>query len=134
MSDENKLDFASRRDDTAIFDRSLPKIRDFTTVQTTSLTTGTETTILTAETGIYHDMVLITCHNDSDAAVSVSIREATAGDVKFIMTIPAAGSQLEPMRFPIPYPQAIVGANWTADQPDTTNTTITILAEAVKNK
>lgn len=134
MSDENKLDFATRRDDSALYDSVTPSIREFTKVQTTSLTTGTETTILTAETGIYHDLVLVTCHNDSDAAVSVSIREATGGDVKFIMTIPAAGSQLEPMRFPIPYPQASAGANWTADMGDYTNTTITILAEAIKNK
>ena len=109
----------------------LNQVRELVTGQTTSLANGTETTIVTAVAATYNDLVLVACHNNSTAAITVSFRDVAAGTVRFMMTVPASDSRV--LRFNIPLPQTTVNTAWTADMGDYTNTTITILAQAVQN-
>ncbi len=100
--------------------------RDLVSTAVASLTTGTETTLLAANTSKFHDMVFITGANDSDAAVTVDIRESTAKDVVFSLAIPAADRVTIP--FNVPYKQNYIDSIWTADIPDITGTTVDITA------
>lgn len=105
-------------------------VRDEVSHTTTSLATGTETTIDAAETGYYHDLVLITGYNSSDAAVSITLRDTTGGDAVMTMTIPATDSRS--LQFNPPLKQTTPASNWTADMGDYTNTTLTLLAQIVR--
>lgn len=92
----------------------------------TSLATGTETTLLTAEAGTFHDLVWVLGANQSDVAVLVDIRMVTAGHVVMSLEIPANSTAgIAP---PIPYPQSDSGNNWTVDMADITGTTVDITA------
>ena len=106
--------------------------RDNIVQATTSITTGTETTILAALSGYYHDMIVVTGHNGSDAAVTLEIRDETGGTVRTKITIPAASAKS--WIYHIPYKQTEKNNNWTADMGDYTNTTITMYIQAVKKK
>lgn len=99
-------------------------------VQDTSISNGTETTIITAASGQYLDVVHVHCSNDSDNAVTVEFRDIAAGSVKFHLVAPAAS--FTDLNFYIPMSQTYEGKAWTADIGDFTNTTIRILAQFVK--
>lgn len=110
---------------------TLHQVRDLVTKTTTSLATGTETTIVAAVAATYNDLVLVTCHNDSTVAVTIAFRDVAVGAVVFRMTVPAADSRS--LWFNVPLPQTTVNTAWTADMPDITGTIVTILAQAIKN-
>ena len=91
-----------------------------------SVTNGTETTILTGEASYYHDLVWIMCANQSDAAVTLDLRETTAGTVMATIEVPANGTAgIAPA---LPLPQSNISGAWTADMDDITGTTVDITA------
>ena len=87
-----------------------------------SLTNGTETTLVSAVSGAYLDLVYIMGANNSDVAVTVDIRPVTAGNVVMTLQVPASGTA--GIACPIPLPQNDIGNNWTADMGDITGTTV----------
>jgi len=91
-----------------------------------SVTNGTETTLLAASAGSYHDLIMLVGSNNSDAAVSVDIRAVTGGNIINTLRIPANGTAgFTPH---VPWPQDATGNNWTVDGPDETGRTMTFSA------
>jgi len=102
------------------------QVRGLLATAYTSLTTGTETSLLAGATSTYHDLVWIMGANQSDVAVLVDIRSTTGGNVLLSLEIPANSTAgIAP---PIPYPASDVGASWTLDMDDITGTTVDITA------
>lgn len=91
-----------------------------------TLTTGTETTLLSGSAGVYHDLIYVMGANNSDVAVSVDIRAVTAGNKVISLEIPANATS--GVALPVPFPQDATGNNWTADMGDITGTTVSLSA------
>ena len=91
-----------------------------------SVANGTETTLLAASAGSFHDMIMVVGSNASDAAVSVDIRAVTGGNIINTLRIPANGTA--GWTPPVPWPQDATGNNWTVDGPDETGRTLTFSA------
>jgi hypothetical protein len=91
-----------------------------------SLTTGTETTLLAGTAGEYRDLIYLMGANNSDAAVSVDIRDVAAGNIQTSVRIPANGTA--GVSLPVPIPQSETGNNWTVDMGDITGTVVTLSA------
>ena len=105
------------------------QVRDLLATAYVSLTNGTETTLLSASAGSYHDLLYIMGANASDVAVTVDIRPVTAGNIVMTMVIPASGTA--GVSLPVPIPQTGsdgTGNNWTADMGDITGTTVYLSA------
>lgn len=102
------------------------QVRDLMRTAYVSVANGTETTLLAAAAGAYHDLIFIKGSNNSDAAVSVDIRAVTAGNIIDTLRIPANGTV--GYTLPVPYPQDETGNNWTVDGPDETGRTLTFSA------
>ena len=102
------------------------QVRDLIATAYISLTGGTETTLLAASAGAYHDLIYIMGTNNSDAAVTADIRAVTAGNIMTSIRIPANGTA--GVSLPVPIPQDATGNNWTADLPDISGTTVTLSA------
>ena len=100
--------------------------RDLVKTAYTSLTNGTEATLLAAVAGSYLDLVYLMGANNSDVAVTVDLSPVTAGNVVMTLQIPANGTA--GIACPIPLPQGDTGNNWTADLPDITGTTVYLTA------
>lgn len=94
--------------------------------KTTGSTFGTETTLLAASAGNYHDLIYLTATNDSTVAVTLDIRSVTAGNITMSYNIPAA-SQIN-VTPPVPIPQDATGNNWTIDLNDVTGTNVNVFA------
>ena len=108
------------------------QVRDLVATAAVTLSTGTETTILAGAAATFHDMLYITGSNDSDAAVSVDIRDSVA-NAAVVTTLDIPAADRDSMTFPVPYPQSEVLSTWTADMPDITGTNVTLTALFVKN-
>lgn len=104
------------------------QVRDLTITAYASLTNGTETTLLSASAGSFHDLIYVMAANNSDAAATVDIRPVTAGNVVMSIQVPANGTA--GVALPVPFPQSAsdTGNNWTADMGDITGTTIYLSA------
>lgn len=102
------------------------QVRDLIVTAYVSITSGTETTLLAASAGLYHDMIMIVGSNNSDAAVSVDIRAVSSGNIINTLRIPANGTA--GWTPPVPWPQDATGNNWTVDGPDETGRTLTFSA------
>ena len=100
--------------------------RDLIQTAYATLTNGTETTLLAASAGSYHDLIYVMGANNSDVAVTVDIRPVTAGNVVMTLQIPASGTA--GVALPVPIPQSDTGNNWTADMGDITGTTVYVSA------
>lgn len=101
------------------------QVRDLIATAYVVLSTGTETTILTAGAGTYLDLITLKCSNSSSAAQSIDIRNTSAGNIIDTIVIPAQSTIGYAM--PVPYPQDATGNSWTADNADVTNSTIYIM-------
>lgn len=90
------------------------QVRDLIKTAYASVSTGIETTLLAGTAGSFNDLVMLTATNASTAAVTVDIREATAGNIVHTMVVPASTG---PIGFApaVPYPQSSTGNNWTVD-------------------
>lgn len=104
------------------------QVRDLTVTAYVSLSNGTETTLLAASAGSFHDLVYVMAANNSDAAVTLDIRPVTAGNIVMSIQVPANGTA--GVACPVPYPQSAsdTGNNWTVDMADITGTTVYISA------
>ena len=91
---------------------------------------GTETTLLGAAVGVYHELIWILASNSSSAASSIDIRAVTGGSV--IMHIEIPGNSTTGIVTPaVPLFGAISdqsGNNWTVDAPDVTGGNIYVSA------
>lgn len=103
------------------------QVRDLIKTAYVSLTTGTETTLLTSTAGTFSDLIMITATNNSTAATQLDIRATTAGNIIHTMYLPATTG---PVGFSpsIPWPQDSTGNSWTIDMPDQTGTTVYVSA------
>lgn len=102
------------------------QVRDLIVTARASVSNGTETTLLAASAGSFHDLIYLMAANNSDAAVSLDIRCTTGGNVVMTIQIPASGTA--GVSLPVPMPQDATGNNWTIDGPDETGRTITVSA------
>lgn len=102
------------------------QVRDLIATAYVAVTNGTETTLLAATAGSYHDLIMVVGSNNSDAAVSVDIRAVTGGNILNTLRIPANGTAgWTPA---VPWPQDATGNAWTVDGPDETGRTLTFSA------
>lgn len=87
--------------------------RDLLVTQTTTISSGTETTILTSVASTFLDLVMLILCNTSATAVRVDIRDATAGTIRFAIYLPAGDTR--GFSIPgVPIPQTTAANNWTA--------------------
>lgn len=107
-------------------------IRDIMGTQTTTITASvSETTIITQVASTFLDLVSIFISNTSATAVSVSIRDTTAGSVIFTLYIPAG--DMRGISLTTPWPQTTVNTNWSA-QSSSSVTSLVVSALYIKNK
>lgn len=101
------------------------QVRELILTAYTTLSTGTETTILTAAAGTYADLLYIGATNTSTVAVQIDIRAVSGGNIIHTLYIPASTG---PVGFApnVPWPQDATGNAWTVDMADITGTTVYI--------
>lgn len=104
------------------------QVRDLIATAYATLTNGTETTLLAATAGSFHDLIYVMGANSSDVAVAVDIRPVTAGNVVMTLVVPASGTAGVSVPVPIPQSGSDTGNNWTADMGDITGTTVYLSA------
>lgn len=107
------------------------QVRDNISTARASVANGTETTLFAGVAGTKHDLLYVSGSNDSDAAVSADIRDATGGGIITTLHIPANATEF--ISFPAPVPQNFAADTWTVDIPDITGTTVNISALFIKN-
>lgn len=93
-----------------------------------TLSTNTETTLLAASSGFYRDLVWVKFSNTSTGAVTIDLRDITAGNIVDTYEVPANGTVGISMA--TPYPQGNIGNAWTVDYNDSdlSNTTVYVSA------
>lgn len=104
-------------------------VRDLVSQQQTAITGTTETTIVTAVAATFNDLSTLVITNAANQATTVTIRDATAGTIRAIFDLAASGGIV--LNLPIPWKQAVVNTNWTAQQTGTG--TIHVFAIAAQN-
>jgi len=119
-------------DDVGRIVTSAYQVRDLVQTASASLTNGTETQLLAGAAGVFNDLVHVTASNNSGAAVTVDFRETT-GNAATAFSMDIAANSVETISFSVPYPQGLALADWTADMPDITGTTVSITALFIKN-
>ena len=105
------------------------QIRDLIATAYVAASTGTETTLLAASVGVYHDLIYILASNNSTVAIGLDLRAVTAGNIQMHLEIPANG--VTGVSLPVPLPGMLTdgsGNNWTIDLPDVTGTTVYVSA------
>lgn|SRR3990167_9310764 len=109
--------------------------RDITASGYASLTTETETTIISAVASRYLDLIYVSGSTTSDGAVSVDLRSGTGGSVLDTIVIPGTGVIGNMWhKYDVPLLAAEQATPWTAQvSGDVSNTTITITMVAIKN-
>ena len=103
------------------------QVRDLIATAYVSIANGTETTLLAAAAGVYHDCIMITATNNSSVATQLDIRAVTAGNIVHTMYLPATTGPVG-WAPAVPWPQDATGNNWTIDMPDQTGTTVYVSA------
>lgn len=91
----------------------LGTIRDLRGTQATTISSTTETTIVSSIAAVKNDLVMLILSNTSATAVRVDLRDTTAGTVIAPIYLPAG----QPVGFGIPgspIPQTLAAGNWTA--------------------
>jgi hypothetical protein len=106
------------------------QVRDLIATAYTSLTSGTETTLLAGAASTFHDLIYVMCANQSDVATFVDFRCGTAGTVIMTVQVPAEGTA--GVSLPVPHKMPEVAQAWTVDLPDITGTTVDITAQFSK--
>lgn len=105
------------------------QVRDLIATAYVAVSTGTETTLLAASAGVYHDLIYVLASNGSTVAVGVDLRAVTAGNIQMHLEVPANG--VVGVSLPVPLPAMLTdgsGNNWTVDLPDITGTTVYLSA------
>lgn len=99
------------------------QVRELTMTAYATLSTGSETTLLAAIAGEYHDPIMIIGTNTSTAAIQVDLRAVTGGNIVMTWMIPASTGPIG-LSLPVGWPQDATGNNWTIDMGDFTNTNV----------
>lgn len=100
------------------------QVRDLLATAYTTISNGTETTILTAAAGTFLDCIWMAFANTSSASQNIDIRAVSGGNIIHTIVVPANGTAgWAPM---VPWPQDATGNAWTADGADVTNSTLYI--------
>jgi hypothetical protein len=98
-----------------------------------SLSNTTETTLIAAgAAGIYHDLTLLMCNNESASEVRVDVRDATSGTVRFSIDLAADGGTGGFSAFE-PWSQTTAANNWTV-QLSSAVSTVYCHANAIKDQ
>lgn len=92
------------------------QVRDLRVTAYATLSTNTETTLLAGAASTFHDLVWIKFANTSSGAVTIDLRETTAGTI--IDTYEVPGNGVVGVAAPIPIPQANSAGTWTVDYND----------------
>lgn len=100
------------------------QVRELLATAYTTISTGTETTILTAGAGTYLDCIWMAFANTSGVAQQIDIRNVSAGNIVHSIMVPASGTA--GWAPPVPWPQDATGNAWTADGADVTGSTVYI--------
>lgn len=89
-----------------------------------TLSTNSETTLLSASAGNYLDLVWVKFSNTSSGAVTIDLRDSSAGSIVDTYEVPANG--VVGVSMAVPYPQGNQGNAWTVDYNDSdlSNTTV----------
>ena len=104
------------------------QVRDLVVTAYASLANGTETTLLAATAGSFHDLIYVMGANNSDVAVTVNIRPVLAGNIIMTLRVPANGTACIVTPVPLPQSASDTGNAWTADMGDVTGTTVYLTA------
>lgn len=108
-------------------------IRDLTGTQTTTISNSTtETTIVTAASSTFNDVLMLVISNTSGSPTRIDFRDTTGGSVLFSLYAPANDTRGFSLGG-VAIPQTSVNTNWTA-QCATAVTDIRIYAVFAKNK
>lgn len=110
------------------------QVRDLIATAQASTATLAEVTLLQGAAGTFHDLVEITCANNTSASVRVNLRDATGGGV--IKTFNIIAVDTIGQVFTVPIPQNTAAAAWTiqnAGSGDVSGTDITVSATFIKN-
>ena len=114
---------------------TLYQVRDLVATAFAETSTLAEVTLLAnGGTGVFHDMMEITCANQTGAVVTLTVRDVTAGGTIKTLVLPASATQS--YSFPIPVPQGSVNNNWTiqnAGSGDISTTVVSVSALFIKN-
>lgn len=104
------------------------QVRDLITTAYATLSTNTETTLATAVSATFLDLIWVKFSNTSSGAVTVDLRDGTGGNIVDTYEVPANG--VSGISMPRPYPQGNAGNNWTVDfnDSDLSNTTVYVSA------
>src|SRR6516164_463146 len=90
-------------------------LRDVKGVQKTSITTTTETTVVTAgAAGVFNDIYAIVVTNKSATTVYVDFKDATAGTTRMTLAAPANDTRGFTVTVDSAMVQAVAANNWTA--------------------
>ncbi len=103
--------------------------RDRTLHNRLALTSTTETTLIAALASTFRDLVLLILSNESATEVRVDIRDSTAGTIRLSVDLAADGGGAI-IKFPVPFTQATVNNNWTA-QLSAAVSTVYVTAQAL---
>lgn len=111
----------------------LPQVmRDLVGVQTTQIASSTsETTIVAQISGVFADITGLQITNQTATAVTVTIKDSTAGTTRKVYDLAASGGIV--VHFSPPLPQATANNNWTATLSVNT-ATVDVNVDFVKNK
>ena len=112
---------------------SIPALREVKAIQTTTITGTSETTIVTAGgSGVFADLYRLIITNTSATAVTVTIKDATAGTTRYVFAVPAAATVGFSADAGSAAKQATANNAWTATVSSSV-TSIVITAETVAN-
>jgi len=112
---------------------SIPALREVKANQTTTITGTSETTIVTAGgSGVFADLYRLIITNTSATAVTVTIKDATAGTTRYVFAVPAAATVGFSADAGSAAKQATANNAWTATVSSSV-TSIVITAETVAN-
>lgn len=108
-----------------------PITRESIVQNSITLTDTTETTLIAAATGMYHDLTLLMISNTSASKIRVDFRDTDSGSVIFSVEVAADGGGNNPP-FKVPVLQTTANTNWRATLSGSV-TDIRIFAQAIKH-
>ena len=112
---------------------SIPALRELKAIQTTTITGTSETTIVTAGgAGVFKDLYRLIITNSSATAVTVAIKDATAGATRYTFAVPAGATVGFSADAGSAAVQSAAANNWTATVSGAVSS-ILITAETVAN-
>ena len=111
------------------------QVRDLVATALAETATLAEVTLLAGGgAGVFHDLIELTCANQSGVAVTLSIRSETGAGIVKTLVLPATATQT--FQFNIPVPQNTAAAAWTiqnAGSGDISTTVVSASAVFIKN-